>query len=142
MYKEGDLTPLVKDQYREMENKGVGKAEIRVRCATDSAICNMVVKNEQGEKAYTESNLMLRLAHPNIIRCRDVFDQDGKIHMILENAEGQSLARLIDTCVEENQPLNEYDCMKYFAHMLVAVKEIHDQDIIHTQISTENLLLK
>ena len=86
---------------------------------------------------YEECRIMRMLQHPNIVKFIDVFDEGGKIYLVIEYLEGGAL---FDRVVKKDHysEKDARDCVYVF---LSSLKYCHDMDIIHRDIKPENLLM-
>ncbi|KAA6397045.1 MAG: putative Serine Threonine protein kinase [Streblomastix strix] len=83
-----------------------------------------------------EVALMKKMKHPNIVRLREVIDdnQMRKLYMILELVKG-------GPCFQYDQePLNEEQARSYFIDTIIGISFIHKNHIVHHDIKPANLL--
>ncbi len=80
-----------------------------------------------------------QLAHPNLIA---VFDYgvttEGKPYLVMEYLEGESLQERI----AESGPIETEEFLRIFEQVARALKYIHNQNIIHRDIKTSNIMLQ
>ncbi|MBI1270578.1 protein kinase [bacterium] len=80
-----------------------------------------------------------QLAHPNLIA---VFDYgvttEGKPYLVMEYVEGESLQERI----AESGPIGTEEFLRIFEQVVRALKYIHNQNIIHRDIKTSNIMLQ
>lgn len=93
----------------------------------------------------TENNITLArreveihnsLNHKHIVKLVDVFEQQQKLYLVMEYAE---MGTLFDLKKKQNLPLKTKQ--KIFYQVLLAVKYLHENDIIHRDIKPENIFL-
>ncbi len=75
-----------------------------------SKFAKMTGNEVEMHNMFTEAVMLLRMAHPNIIRVRDVFKSKGELGTTFDYIEGGNLGTLI----KEKGPLPEADCLKFF----------------------------
>ncbi|GAB3945245.1 hypothetical protein GCM10028805_14010 [Spirosoma harenae] len=85
-----------------------------------------------------ESAIMTSLAHPNIVKVREVRLEAELPYLVMELIEGGSLKQLID-----NQgALDVPTVSRLGLQMASAFKAIHPQSIVHRDIKPENILYR
>ena len=84
-----------------------------------------------------EVEIHKKIQHPFIIRLFHHFEDKENVHILLEYASKGSLFRVI----RRHRGLPEHIAWHYFTQTVVALKHLHDNDIIHRDIKPENLLL-
>lgn len=74
-----------------------------------------------------ESDLLLLLDHPNIVKALDFFEESDHFYLVLEYLEGGELfERLV-----EKEVYTEAEARDLFSTLLSAVKYCHDRNLIH-----------
>lgn len=128
------------DLYEVGKELGRGATSVVHQCQCKATGQKWAVKivNKKVEKKIvrTEIGVLLKMNHPNIIRLKDVFETQTKIHLVLELVTGGELFDRIVTCGY----YSEKAAAKCVKEMLEAVKYIHEHDVIHRDLKPENLL--
>ena len=75
--------------------------------------------------------------HPNIIELYGVEMTEDFVFMIMELAELGSLSEYI----EENNELPESTCQSLFRDLITGIKHCHDNQLVHGDVHSPNLLL-
>jgi len=83
-----------------------------------------------------ECDTMIQVNHRNIVRLKEVYDNEKKFFMILEVCSG---GELFDRIVEVEH-YTEKEAQMTFAQMVDAVGHCHSQKIVHRDLKPENLL--
>ena len=85
-----------------------------------------------------EARRMARLAHPNIVGVHQVFEDNGTAYMALDLVPGRDLLEIVESDRDELSPDQIKDILK---KLLSAIAYLHDRDILHRDISPDNVLV-
>lgn len=86
-----------------------------------------------------EARRMSKLKHPNIVGVHQVFEDNGTAYMALDLVKGRELLDIIETDRHSLTPT----CIKaMLLKMLEAVDYVHERDVLHRDISPDNILIK
>jgi non-specific serine/threonine protein kinase len=85
-----------------------------------------------------EARSLSKLDHPNIVGVHQVFEDNQTAYMVLDFVEGRDL---LDTLEDKDHGLTPPQIKGILKDVLGAVQFIHDQDILHRDISPDNILL-
>lgn len=85
-----------------------------------------------------EARALAKLAHPNIVGVHQVFEDNNTSYMALDYVEGREL---LDVIEEQRSLLGPPEVKALLMRMLSAVAYIHDRDILHRDISPDNILI-
>lgn len=85
-----------------------------------------------------EARRVARLDHPNIVRVHQVFEENDTAYMVMEVVDGDDLLTIIE---EDPQRLTKALLHKLLKDALEAISYIHGLNILHRDISPDNLLL-
>mmetsp|Transcript_10911 Transcript_10911/g.16478 ORF Transcript_10911/g.16478 Transcript_10911/m.16478 type:complete len:599 (+) Transcript_10911:44-1840(+) len=97
----------------------------------------MKSKSRKHDDIMNESNILRQIAHKNIIKVYDVFDEDGMLYIVLEMAVGGELfQRIVD-----KDKLSETDARYVMRQLLDALMYLHGNKIAHRDLKPENILL-
>lgn len=85
-----------------------------------------------------EARQMAKLTHPNVLGVHQVFEENNTAYMALDHVEGLDLIT-----VSEDQPerLTNGFLLTVLSQMLRAVTFIHDNGVLHRDISPDNILV-
>lgn len=98
-----------------------------------------VIEGEVSSNDLTyQIGLMKLLDSEFVIKCEDVYEHEGRYHIMLEKMERGRLSRII-----ENWPETfSIDFCKYAIYCVaIAIKEMHDRNIVHRDIRSCNILV-
>jgi len=133
-------TEPLEDFYDILEEIGRGSSSIVCKCkqkGTEKFYAVKTLKKKEEEKVIQrEVGILLRLDHTNVIKMKDIFETDEKLHLVLELVTG---GELFDRIVERGCYC-ERDAANAVRQILDAVAYLHDNDIVHRDLKPENLL--
>ncbi|MBF9032536.1 protein kinase [Rhodobacterales bacterium HKCCE3408] len=85
-----------------------------------------------------EARALSELSHPYIVGVHQIFKDNGTAYMALDFVQGRDLAQVIEESPEKLDPDSVKDLL---LKLLEAVGYIHERDILHRDISPDNILL-
>ena len=85
-----------------------------------------------------EARSLAKLDHPNIVGVHQVFEDNDTAYMALDFVEGRDL---LDTLEDPNHGLTAIQIKSILKEVLGAVGFIHEQGILHRDISPDNILI-
>ncbi|MEM9585204.1 MAG: protein kinase [Pseudomonadota bacterium] len=85
-----------------------------------------------------EARSLAKLDHPNIVGVHQVFEDNSTAYMVLDFVEGRDL---LDILEDDGHTLTAPQIKGILKDVLGAVAYIHDQDLLHRDISPDNILL-
>ncbi|HEY6918049.1 MAG TPA: protein kinase [Tabrizicola sp.] len=90
------------------------------------------------ESFVAEAKSLARLVHPNIVGVHQVFEDNDTAYMAIDFIDGLDLQQVIDG---EGPPLSAEHIVRVTEKLLHAVGFIHDHDMLHRDISPDNVLI-
>lgn len=85
-----------------------------------------------------EARRLARLSHPNIVGVHQVFEENGTAYMALDHVAGEDLLSLLEDAPHRLDPAT---IRRIMDTALDALRYIHDQKILHRDISPDNFLM-
>jgi serine/threonine-protein kinase len=138
--------------------EGVFKIEVGTRLGTDLTVlgivddrhdepvylvwhhkswCPMLCKVlRSSETAQREADILLALAHPNIVRC---FGVEGSSNLLMEYLEGPNLHRLLKTRPKRRLGIN--DALRITIYIGAALSHVHDRGLLHLDVKPSNIVV-
>ncbi|XP_029170704.1 serine/threonine-protein kinase SIK3-like isoform X2 [Nylanderia fulva] len=143
---EFSVNKLIRVGYYELE-KTIGKGNFAVvkmatHLVTKSKVAIKIIDktklNEENlAKIFREVHIMKRLRHPHIIRLYQVMETEKMIYLVTEYAPG---GEIFDHLVRNGRML-EPEARRIFRQIVLAVRYLHQQRVVHRDLKAENLLL-
>lgn len=85
-----------------------------------------------------EARNLAKIVHPNIVAVHQVFEDNGTAYMAIDYIDGLDLQQVIDGCGQIPSPS---EIVTITEKLLTAVGFIHENDMLHRDISPDNVLL-
>ncbi|WOL11275.1 calcium-dependent protein kinase 29-like [Canna indica] len=133
-------------RYRLGKELGRGQFGVTHRCTDavtgEAFACKSISKRKlriavDVEHARREVHIMRTLPeHPNVVRLRDVFEDDEAVHLVMEICEG---GELFDQIVKRGH-FSERVAAAMMRTIMKVVKHCHDNGVIHRDLKPENFL--
>lgn len=105
--------------------------EIRISHLTD----------KQREGAIAESEVLRMLKHPNIIAYINSFSEGPRMYIVMEYADGGDLAGKIKERKDMNTQFEEWEIMRIFVQLVLALNYIHSRKVLHRDLKPLNVFL-
>ena len=97
------------------------------------------LKPQEKLDAKKEVDVLHALNHPNIVKYVESFQENGRLYIVMEYADGGDLSQLIER--RGRKLLSESDVMHYFIQIALALKYMHDRKILHRDLKGQNVFL-
>lgn len=85
-----------------------------------------------------EARSLAKMRHPNIVGVHQVFENYGTAYMALDLVDGQDLLTLLQS---ETSHFTPGKIKKLLLKLLDAIATVHDHDMLHRDISPDNILV-
>ena len=137
------------DWYKVKKTIGQGSFGI-VQLVEDKRASNrvMVMKTISKSKANLSLEILeqeiknLRsLDHPNIIKILEYFDDAHNIYIVMENADGGELLKVVEDNFKHGRYVNEQWAMEVFRQVLEGISYCHSRSVMHKDLKAENIML-
>ncbi|KAM9468979.1 serine/threonine-protein kinase Nek3 [Clarias gariepinus] len=93
----------------------------------------------RAERARAEAVLLSRMKHPNIVKFRESFEDDGHLYIVMEFC---SRGDLFQRMQEQKGSLFPEDLiLRWFSQMCLGTKHIHDKRVLHRDLKSKNIFL-
>lgn len=98
-----------------------------------------LLKHSMQHQVIREIEIQTHLRHPNILPLLTYFQDEKRIYLVLEFAEGGELFKTLQN--QPNQRFSEGTSAKFIDQVADAIDYCHRNRVIHRDIKPENLLL-
>jgi serine/threonine protein kinase len=93
-----------------------------------------VFKSE--EETQREADILLALAHPNIVRCLGL---NGSTCLLMEFLEGPTLYQMMKSRPRQRLGIN--DALRISIHIGAALSHVHDRGLLHLDVKPSNIVV-
>jgi serine/threonine protein kinase len=88
-----------------------------------------------------EAKILHQLEHPQIPRFLACFEGEGRLFLVQEYVDGKTYSALLRDRQLENQTFSEAEVVDWLKKLLSILNYIHEHNIIHRDISPDNIML-
>lgn len=85
-----------------------------------------------------EARQLATIQHPNVVSVHQVFAENNTAYIAMEFINGREMLELVD----EKGPLSAKQAMPMTRKLLMAIDKVHEQKMLHRDISPDNILLR
>jgi serine/threonine protein kinase len=119
-------------------------------CFDELCVLKEFTPNERGRDSLKkarelfgrEAKTLHRINHPQIPSFRANFEEAKRLFLVQEYAEGKTYAKILGERIRESRTFSEEEAINFLYQMLPILTNIHNQGIIHRDISPDNIILR
>ncbi len=119
-------------------------------CFDELCVLKEFTPNERGrdslkkarELFQREAKTLHRVSHPQIPSFRANFEEAKRLFLVQEYAEGKTYAKILGERIRESKTFTEEEAITFLYQMLPILTNIHNQGIVHRDISPDNIILR
>ncbi len=86
-----------------------------------------------------EARSLAKLRHPNIVAVHSAFEENDTAYMVLDLIDGPDLLQILE---QESASLSPARVKDILLQMLDAIEKVHALDLLHRDISPDNIILE
>ncbi|MBW4691992.1 MAG: serine/threonine protein kinase [Lyngbya sp. HA4199-MV5] len=91
---------------------------------------------------HREASTLYQIQHPQIPRFWAAFEDEQRFFLVQDFVDGQTYRQLLSDRKQTGQTFSEAEVLHFLNHLLPVLASIHNQGIIHRDISPENVILQ
>ena len=128
-----DETKAIKEFYmRSINSRGANNSVLITAPDSDKMF------REQLEKFQKEAKRLRKLHNEHIVAVDDMFAENGTYYYVMDYIDGESIG---DRLKRTGAPIPENEALRYFVHILDALREVHGKNFFHLDIKPANILV-
>jgi serine/threonine-protein kinase len=89
-----------------------------------------------------EASILYQIQHPQIPRFWAAFEDGQRLFLVQDYVQGQTYRRLLSDRKQQGQAFSQAEVVHFLNHILPVLTYIHDRDIVHRDITPENIILR
>ncbi len=119
-------------------------------CFDEMCVLKEFSPNDRGRDALKkskelfqrEAQVLYQIDHPQIPKFRANFEEQKRLFLVQEYAEGKTVAKTLSDRLKNNQTFAEAEAVEFLQNMLPVLTHIHNMGIIHRDISPDNVIFR
>ncbi|UBF25720.1 serine/threonine protein kinase [Kovacikia minuta CCNUW1] len=89
-----------------------------------------------------EASTLYQIQHPQIPRFWASFEDEQRLFLVQDFVNGETYRKLLNDRKQEGQAFSEPEVLYFLNHLLPVLAYIHERDIVHRDITPENIILR
>ena len=99
------------------------------------------LKESEQRAARKEAEVLSQMQHSNITMYIESFVEGSKLYIVMEFADGGDLSQAIANRKKTDRYWKENELMRILVQICLALKHVHDQNILHRDLKSQNIFL-
>ena len=96
---------------------------------------------QEQNAAKQEAEVLHQMSHSNITMYIESFVENSKLYIVMEHADGGDISAAIQRRKQSGERWPEAEVMRIFVQICLALKHVHDQNILHRDLKAQNIFL-
>ncbi len=96
---------------------------------------------QEQNAAKQEAEVLHQMSHSNITMYIESFVENSKLYIVMEHADGGDISGAIQRRKQSGDRWPEAEVMRIFVQICLALKHVHDQNILHRDLKAQNIFL-
>ncbi|WP_392536010.1 protein kinase [Nostoc sp. C117] len=88
-----------------------------------------------------EAKILHQLQHSQIPKFLACFEGDGRLFLVQEYVDGKTYSRLLGELQRQGRNFSEEEVIQWLKNLLPVLEYVHEHNIIHRDISPDNIML-
>ncbi|MEH2400937.1 serine/threonine-protein kinase [Nostoc sp.] len=88
-----------------------------------------------------EAKILHQLQHPQIPKFLACFEGDNRLFLVQEYVDGKTYSRLLGELQRQGRNFSEEEVIEWLKNLLPVLEYVHQHNIIHRDISPDNIML-
>jgi serine/threonine protein kinase len=119
-------------------------------CFDELCVLKEFSPNDRGKDALKksqelfqrEAKVLYQIDHPQIPKFRANFEEQKRLFLVQEYAEGKTVSKTLTERLKNNQTFTESEAVTFLTQMLPILAYIHGMGIVHRDISPDNIIFR
>ncbi|WP_418642369.1 serine/threonine protein kinase [Vibrio chaetopteri] len=103
---------------------------------------NQKMFDESLKRFFDEGRILVKLKHPNIVRCRDLFRTNGTAYLVMDYEDGLPLSTLLNTMKQQGKTYNQEQLLHFLIPLAEGLAYMHDRGVLHRDIKPDNIFIR
>lgn len=99
------------------------------------------LKPDEQAAAKKEADVLHSMNHSNITMYIESFAEGSKLYIVMELADGGDLSAAVAARKSTGSFYSEEEVMRIFVQICLALKHVHDRNILHRDLKSQNIFL-
>lgn len=94
------------------------------------------------QRFLTEGKTLVKLRHPNVVRCRDLFTSNGTAYLVMDFEDGMTLESLLYHLEQVGGRYNEIQLLHFLLPLAQGIAYIHSEGVLHRDLKPANVFIR
>jgi NIMA (never in mitosis gene a)-related kinase len=99
------------------------------------------LKKQEQDSAKKEVDVLRKMKHSNITEFFESFIENSKLYIVMEHADAGDLSAAINRRKTGMQYWPEDEVMRIFVQICLALKHVHNHNVLHRDLKSQNIFL-